>query len=92
MFIKYIFMFLIFLISLLIGNAISTKYRERVIELKDFKSALNLLKAKIIYTYEPIPEIFLEISKKFDSTIGDIFRISRDKMKKIVQRIAGIQY
>ena len=88
MFIKYIFMFLIFLISLLIGNAISTKYRERVIELKDFKSALNLLKAKIIYTYEPIPEIFLEISKKFDSTIGDIFRISRDKMKKIPAGIA----
>ena len=66
MVIKYIFMFLIFLISLLIGNAISTKYKARVVELKDFKSALNLLKAKIRYTYEPIPEIFLEISKKFE--------------------------
>lgn len=83
MVIKYIFMFLIFLISLLIGNAISTKYKARVVELKDFKSALNLLKAKIRYTYEPIPEIFLEISKKFESTIGDVFKISREKMKKI---------
>ena len=82
MVVKYIFMFLIFLISLLLGNSISMKYKERVVELKDFKSALNLLKAKIKYTYSPIPEIFLEISNKFENTVGDVFKISREKMKK----------
>lgn len=82
MVIKYIFMFLIFIISLLIGNSISMKYKDRVIELKDFKSALNLLKAKIKYTYEPIPAIFMEISKKFENTVGDVFKISKEKMKE----------
>lgn len=81
MIIKYIFMILIFVISILIGNSISMKYKDRVAELKDFKSALNLLKAKIKYTYEPIPEIFLEISKKFENTVGGIFKISRENMK-----------
>jgi len=81
MIIKYIFMILIFVISILLGNAISMKYKDRVTELRDFKSALNLLKAKIKYTYEPIPEIFLEISSKFENTIGGIFKISRDRMR-----------
>lgn len=80
MIIKYIFIFLIFLLSILLGNAISNKYKNRVAELRDFKSALNLLKAKIKYTYEPIPDIFLEISNKFDNTVGSIFKISKEKM------------
>lgn len=81
MIIKYIFIFFIFLISILLGNSISKKYKDRVLELRDFKSALNLLKAKIKYTYEPIPEIFLEISNKFESTVGDIFKSSKEKMQ-----------
>lgn len=81
MIIKYIFIFLIFLISILLGNLISQKYKDRVLELRDFKSALNLLKAKIKYTYEPIPEIFLEISNKFGNTVGDVFKNSREKMR-----------
>jgi len=81
MIIKYIFMFLIFVISLLLGNAISKKYQDRVLELRDFKSALNLLKAKIKYTYEPIPEVFKEIANKFDETIGGVFSLAREKMR-----------
>lgn len=81
MIVKYIFICLIFFISVILGNSISKKYKERVIELRDFKSALNLLKAKIKYTYEPIPEIFLEISNKFENTIGDVFKASKEKMQ-----------
>lgn len=81
MIIKYILICLIFLISILLGNSISKKYKDRVLELRDFKSALNLLKAKIKYTYEPIPEIFLEISNKFEDTVGEIFKDSRVKMQ-----------
>ena len=74
-------MFLIFVISLLLGNAISKKYQDRVLELRDFKSALNLLKAKIKYTYEPIPEVFSEISNKFNESIGGVFGLAKDKMR-----------
>lgn len=81
MIIKYIFIILIFMISILIGNTLSLKYKDRVSELKEFKSALNLLKAKIKYTYEPIPEIFIEISKKCNNTIGPVFKIAREKMR-----------
>lgn len=82
MIVKYIFMFFIFVISLLLGNSISQKYKDRVLELRDFKSALNLLKAKIKYTYEPIPEIFLEISNKFNNTVGAIFFMARERMRE----------
>ena len=80
MVIKYILILMIFSISILIGNSMANKYKGRVLELKEFKSALNLLKAKIRYTYEPIPEIFSEIANKFENNVGDVFRISKEKM------------
>lgn len=80
MIIKYILIIIIFSISVLIGNSVAGKYKGRVLELKEFKSALNLLKAKIRYTYEPIPEIFSEISNKFENNVGEIFKISKEKM------------
>ena len=88
MIIKYIFIVLIFGISVLIGNSISSKYRERINELKEFKSALNLLKAKIKYSYEPIPDIFIEISKKIDSNVGEVFKIAKEKMVKTTAGVA----
>ena len=56
---KYIMIFLVFLVSFVIGNLISKKYILRVKELKDFKNALNIIGSKIKFTYEPLPEIFL---------------------------------
>ena len=46
------------------------------------KSALNIFKTKIEFTYEPIPEIFLEISKNTSKTIANIFEMAKLEMDK----------
>lgn len=79
--IKYIMIVLIFLISVLIGNLISKKYILRTEELKEFKGLLNIIENKIQFTYEPLPEIFYEISKISSSNISNIFINAADKMK-----------
>ena len=63
--IKIIILFLIFILSVIIGKLISEKYILRLKELEDLKSYLNLVKSKIKFTYEPIPEIFNEIAKEY---------------------------
>lgn len=71
----------IFLSSSAIGILISKKYEERVNELKEFKNALNMFKTKIKFTYEPIPEIFEEISKQINSNTGKIFKLASCNME-----------
>ena len=79
--IKIIIYSFIFLSSSLIGILISKKYSNRVNELKEFKNALNIFKTKIRYTYEPIPEIFSEISESINSNIGNVFKNAAKKME-----------
>lgn len=71
----------IFLSSSAIGILISRKYEERVNELKEFKNALNIFKTKIKFTYEPIPEIFEQISKQIKTTPGKIFKLASCNME-----------
>ena len=83
-FLKYIILFFIFLISAWIGNLISKKYRNRVYELKSFKEAFNILEAKIKFTYEPLGDIFEEISDLFyKNKIKSIFIDTQKNMKKM---------
>ena len=79
--IKIIILFVVFLISNYIGNMIAGKYRYRLEELKEMQSALNIFKTKIKFTYEPIPEIFDEISKNSKKNIANIFEKAKTKMK-----------
>lgn len=76
----YIF---IFLSSTAIGILISKKYTNRVLELKEFKNALNIFKSKIKFTYETIPEIFNEISKEVMPNVGSVFQSSSNNMDKL---------
>lgn len=78
--IKYIILFLILIVSSVIGRMLSRKYVHRLEELEEMKSALNILKTKIKFTYEPIPEIFEEISKTSMKNIGNIFKRAKEKM------------
>ena len=71
----------IFLTCSFIGILISRKYVNRVNELREFKNALNMFKTKIRYTYEPLPEIFTEISENVDTNISLVFRKASEKMK-----------
>ena len=78
---KYIMIFLVFLISFLIGNLISKKYILRLKELKDFKNALNIIESKIKFTYEPLSEIFIQTSKLLSKNISSIFILASNNMK-----------
>lgn len=78
--IKIIIYTFIFLLCSLIGILISRKYINRVNELKEFKNALNIFKTKIRYTYEPIPEIFAEISENVNPNIANVFKQASAKM------------
>lgn len=78
--IKIIIYSFIFLSCSIIGILISKKYVNRVNELREFKNALNLFKTKIRYTYEPLPEIFAEISESIESNISTVFKQASEKM------------
>lgn len=80
--IKIILLGFVFIATSSIGILISSKYKYRVIELKEMKSALNMFKTKIKFTYEPLPEIFKDISNTLKENIAKIFKESSIKMKK----------
>ena len=67
--IKYILLIIIFFASTGIGLTISKMYENRVIELKEFKNMLNILKTKIKFTYEPLGEIFEQIAQRQEKNI-----------------------
>lgn len=71
--IKYILLIAIFGLSTGIGILISKGYENRVIELKEFKNILNIMKTKMKFTYEPLAEIFRQISKDNETDIEKIF-------------------
>lgn len=85
---KLIILFIIFIASSSIGYIIANQYKNRVDELKELKNALNMLKTKMKYTYETIPDIFEEISKKTKENISNIFKSSIYNMK-MLQMNAG---
>ena len=76
--IKFIILLTIFGASTSIGVLMSKKYKNRVIELREFKNAINILEAKIKFTYEPIPEIFKEMAKNLEKSISGIFKIASE--------------
>ena len=80
---KYIIMCLVFFICFLIGNIISKRYILRVKELKDFENALNIIESKIKFTYEPLPEIFMQTSKLLSENISKIFINASKYMKDL---------
>lgn len=86
--IKYILFALIFIAGIAIGKLISKKYVDRVNELKDMRNALNIFKSKIKFTYEPIGEVFEEISNNLKNNIGEIFKVAKNNMEKQVAGIA----
>lgn len=86
--IKYSILFLILLLSSMIGKILSKKYIHRLEELEEMRNALNILKTKIKFTYEPIPEIFKEISLSTNRNIGNIFTNAKDKMNTKTASIA----
>lgn len=86
--IKYFMLFIILVACSLIGRYLSKRYVIRVSELEEIKNALNMFKSKIKFTYEPIPEIFEEISKNTSENIGQIFKKAKEKMETKTANVA----
>lgn len=86
--VKFIILIVIAMLASYIGVLISNKYKNRVIELKEIKRALNIFATKIKYTYEPVPDIFLEISGNMSSNIGQIFKNASKKMENATAKQA----
>ena len=86
--VKVFMLFLVFITSALIGKFLSKKYVYRLEELEEMKNSLNIFKSKIKFTYEPIPEIFEEISKNANKNIGIIFSRAKQKMNDTTATIA----
>ena len=74
--IKFIILLTIFGASTSIGVLMSKKFKNRVIELREFKNAINTLETKIKFTYEPIAEIFSEISNNLQHNISQVFNMT----------------
>ena len=79
---KYIMLFLILIACSILGRILSSKYKKRLKELEEMKTALNMFKTKINFTYDTIPEIFGEISEKIKGNVGLIFKDAKSKMKE----------
>lgn len=86
--IKFTFLIMILGASSYIGIIISNKYKDRVIELKEVKKGLNIFETKIKYTYEPVPDIFNEISRNLKDNIANIFKVASKEMKNTSAKLA----
>ena len=80
--IKSLILLLILGGSTSIGFLVSKKYEYRVCELKEFKNAMNMLETKIKFTYEPLNDIFKEISGNLQEKISIIFSKTSEYMKQ----------
>ena len=86
--IKGIILFFIFFSSTLVGILIAKTYKNRVSDLEEMKNALNMLETKMKFTYEPIPEIFKEISNNIKSSLRDIFVQANKNMENNTAGVA----
>ena len=66
-----------------IGFLKADKYKNRILELRDMRSALNIFKNKIIFTYEPIGEIFKQIYSDTNNNIANMFE---EFLKKQIEK------
>lgn len=71
---KTVILMIILGICTSIGMLKAKTYDNRVSELKKIKNALEVLKSKIEFTYEPIKDIFFEISKIVYGNEENIFQ------------------
>lgn len=74
---------MIIVTSSIIGILFSKKYANREKEIKEMKNALNMFSTKIKFTYEPIPNVFMEIANKIGGNIGMIFDMAANGMKEL---------
>lgn len=80
---KYFMLFLLLVSASLMGKILSKKYVYRLEELEEIKTDLNILKTKIKFTYEPLPQVFSEFGEENRGNISNIFKSATKKMEKV---------
>lgn len=80
---KYFMLFLLLVSASLMGKILSKRYVYRLEELEEIKTDLNILKTKIKFTYEPLPQIFSEFGSENRGNISNIFKNATKKMEKL---------
>lgn len=61
--IKFVLLGIVVFVCSYIGNIKAGSFEKRYLELKKFKRSLGIFRSKLEFTYEPIGEIFEDISK-----------------------------
>ena len=79
---KILFLLAVLVLSTMIGNAIAKKYSNRVNELQETITALEILESRINYTYDTIPDIFAFISRHLKTNIKIV-----EELKNNIQKI-----
>ena len=70
---KIIMLILVFGTISTIGMKIASNYKVRADNLKQIKKGLKILETKIMYTYDQLPDLFLEISQNLKGDVGKLF-------------------
>lgn len=83
MIVKFIISFFIICICAYLGICKAKTYEIREKELKRIKSSLSFFKSKIEFTYEPIQEVFEQISKSVYLHKDNIFLRTTEHMKSL---------
>ena len=80
-FLKVLNMISIICICSYIGIDKAKNFSTRVVKLRNLKSSFNIFKTKLEFTYEPIKEIFTEISEIVYKNKNNMFKSYVDNMK-----------
>lgn len=78
---KFILGTAVVICSTRIGILLSKKYVYRLEELDEIKNSFQIMENKIKYTYEPLEEIFLELSEISSFEIKELFKNVAENIK-----------
>ena len=80
-YLKFLNMILIIIICSYIGIDKAKTFSLRVFKLRNLKNSFNIFKTKLEFTYEPVKEIFTEISEIVYGNKNNIFKSYVNNMK-----------
>lgn len=92
LFLKFILIVLVFVISTFVGYALAGRYKMRVAEINDFMKALEMLETKIKYTYDSLGTSFLYIADNLKTKVYRIFYITAEIINENKNLSAGDCY
>lgn len=79
--IKVTMLFFVFGTISAIGLKMANSYKVRAYNLKQIKKGLKILETKIMYTYEELPDLFFDISKKVSGDVSKLFSKASQNME-----------